>query len=62
MYGVPASPLADLAATAALRACYQGSSGVAGQLLVQPATRAARQRMRAHRRDGQPAEPFRAAS
>jgi uncharacterized protein (DUF2236 family) len=62
MYGVPASPLADLTASAALRACYQGSSGVAGQLLVQPAARAARQRMRAHRREGQQPEPFRAAS
>ena len=62
MYGVPASPLADLTATAALRACYQGSSGVAGQLLLQPAARAARQRMRTHRRDGQHAEPSRAAS
>ena len=62
MYGVPASPLADLTATAALRACYQGSSGVAGQLLLQPAARAARQRMRTHRRDGQRGEPFRAAS
>jgi uncharacterized protein (DUF2236 family) len=62
MYGVPASPLADLTATAALRACYQGSSGVAGQVLWQPAARAARQRMRTHRRDGQQPEPFRAAS
>jgi uncharacterized protein (DUF2236 family) len=41
LYGVPASPLADLAATASLRAAYAGTSGTPGQRVVLPALRAA---------------------
>jgi uncharacterized protein (DUF2236 family) len=41
LYGVPATPLADLAATAGLRALHEGTRGRPGQLLVVPAARAA---------------------
>jgi uncharacterized protein (DUF2236 family) len=47
LYGLPATPVADLAATAALEALRRGTSGVPGRLLSLPATRAARARARA---------------
>ena len=50
LYGVPASPLADLATTATLRALYQGTSHIPGDPLIMPATRAARDRARAFQR------------
>ena len=50
LYGVPASPLGDLAATAALRALYQGTSFGPSDRLILPATRAARDQARAFRR------------
>jgi uncharacterized protein (DUF2236 family) len=46
LYGVPATPAADLAATAALRALRRGTSGVPGRVLVLPVARAARARAR----------------
>jgi uncharacterized protein (DUF2236 family) len=46
LYGVPATPAADLAATAALHALRQGTSGVPGRVLLLPAARAARARQR----------------
>jgi uncharacterized protein (DUF2236 family) len=49
LYGVPATPAADIAATAALRALRQGTAGVTGRILVLPAAKAARQRARARR-------------
>jgi uncharacterized protein (DUF2236 family) len=50
LYGLPATPVADLAATAALQALRRGTSGVPGRLLSLPAARAARARAvgRAH--------------
>jgi uncharacterized protein (DUF2236 family) len=50
LYGVPASPLGDLAATAALRALYQGTSNGPSDRLILPATRAARDQARAFQR------------
>ena len=50
LYGVPASPLAGLAATATLRALYAGTSHVPGDRLILPATRAARDEARAFHR------------
>jgi uncharacterized protein (DUF2236 family) len=50
LYGVPASPVADLAATLTLRALYQGTSHGAGDRLLMPATRAARDLARAYQR------------
>jgi uncharacterized protein (DUF2236 family) len=47
LYGIPASPLTDLAATAGLRALREGTRGVPGKLLVLPAARAASARVRA---------------
>jgi uncharacterized protein (DUF2236 family) len=55
LYGIPASPVADLAATLTLRALYQGTSHVPGGLLILPATRAARDLARAHQRTHAPA-------
>lgn len=46
MYGLPATPLTDAAATAGLHAFQQGASRIPGQLLL-PAARAARRRMQA---------------
>ncbi len=46
LYGVPATPAADLAATAALHALRHGTSGVPGRVLLLPAARAARARQR----------------
>jgi uncharacterized protein (DUF2236 family) len=46
MYGVPDTPLTDLAATAGLRAFQEGASRIPGQLLL-PAARAASRRLRA---------------
>jgi uncharacterized protein (DUF2236 family) len=53
LYGIPATPVADVAATAALHALRQGTSGVPGRLLLHPAARAAsaaraRRRQAAH--------------
>ena len=53
MYGVPSTPLTDLAATAGLRAFQEGATRIPGQLLL-PVVR----RMQAAR----PAVPFHAAS
>ena len=39
MYGMPGSPLTDVAATAALRAARRGTTGLPGRLLYQPAAR-----------------------
>jgi uncharacterized protein (DUF2236 family) len=50
LYGVPASPVADLAATVTLRALYQGTSHGPGDRLLMPATRAARDLARAYQR------------
>ncbi len=47
LYGIPASPLTDLAATASLRALHEGTRGVPGRLVVLPAARAASTRIRA---------------
>jgi uncharacterized protein (DUF2236 family) len=46
LYGIPASPLTDLAATASLRALHEGTRGAPGRLLVLPAARAASARVR----------------
>lgn len=50
MYGIPASPLTDLAATASLRALHEGTRGTPGKLLVLPAARAASARVQAVQR------------
>jgi uncharacterized protein (DUF2236 family) len=50
LYGVPASPLADLATTATLRALYAGTGHGPGDRLILPATRAARDQARAFQR------------
>jgi uncharacterized protein (DUF2236 family) len=50
LYGVPASPLADLATTATLRALHAGTSHGPGDRLILPATRAARDQARAFQR------------
>jgi len=50
LYGVPASPLADLATTATLRALHAGTSHGPGDRLILPATRAARDQARAVQR------------
>jgi uncharacterized protein (DUF2236 family) len=47
LYGIPASPLADLAATASLRALHEAVARGPGDRLVLPSTRAARDRARA---------------
>jgi uncharacterized protein (DUF2236 family) len=47
LYGIPASPLTDLAVTASLRALHEAVSRGAGDRLVLPSTRAARDRARA---------------
>src|SRR5579875_1550467 len=39
MYGLPGSPLTDMAATAALRAARRATTGVPGRLLYEPAAR-----------------------
>jgi uncharacterized protein (DUF2236 family) len=46
LYGVPASPLADLATTATLRALQAGTTHGRGDRLILPATRAARDQAR----------------
>ncbi len=61
LYGIPASPLADLAATASLRALHEGTSRGPGNLLLLPGTKAARDRARAFQR-GQSAARLPAAS
>jgi uncharacterized protein (DUF2236 family) len=48
LYGLPAAPLTDLAATAALQALRRATTGVPGRILSLPAARAARARARAH--------------
>jgi uncharacterized protein (DUF2236 family) len=53
LYGLPATPVADLAATAALQALRRGTTGVPGRILSLPAARAARARAREYRRSGQ---------
>jgi uncharacterized protein (DUF2236 family) len=50
LYGAPASPLADLATTATLRALHAGTSHGPGDRLILPATRAARDQARAFQR------------
>jgi uncharacterized protein (DUF2236 family) len=60
MYGTPGSPLTDVAATAALRACYQSTTHVPRQVLYFPAIAAARLRARGRGRSG-PAAPASAA-
>jgi uncharacterized protein (DUF2236 family) len=40
LYGFPGSPLTDVAATAALHAVREGTSGMPGQLLIRPVARA----------------------
>ena len=47
LYGIPASPLTDLAVTASLRALHEAVSRGPGDRLVLPSTRAARDRARA---------------
>jgi uncharacterized protein (DUF2236 family) len=47
LYGIPVSPLADLAATASLRALHEAVAHGPGDRLVLPSTRAARDRARA---------------
>jgi uncharacterized protein (DUF2236 family) len=53
LYGVPASPLADLATTATLRALHASTSGAPRRIVLRPAVRAAlalaQQRARAQR-------------
>jgi uncharacterized protein (DUF2236 family) len=49
LYGVPASPLADLATTTALRALHAGTSSGPADRLILPAARAARDQARALR-------------
>ncbi len=62
MYGVPATPVADAAATAALHALRQGTSGVPGRVLLRPAVMTARACARARARWQAPAAslPWRA--
>ena len=50
LYGVPASPLGDLATTAALRTLHASTSNGPGDRLILPATRAARNQARAFQR------------
>jgi uncharacterized protein (DUF2236 family) len=50
LYGVPASPLGDVATTAALRALHAGTSNGPGDRLILPAARAARDQARAVQR------------
>ena len=50
LYGVPASPLADLATTATLRALQASTGHGRGDWLILPATRAARDQARAVQR------------
>ena len=50
LYGVPASPLGDLATTAALRTLHASTSNGPGDRLILPATRAARDEARAFHR------------
>jgi uncharacterized protein (DUF2236 family) len=52
MYGIPASPLTDLAVSASLRALREGTSRGPGDRLVLAATRTARDRARAVQRAG----------
>jgi uncharacterized protein (DUF2236 family) len=52
LYGLPATPVGDLAATAALQALRRGTTGVPGRVLSLPAARAARARAREFRRSG----------
>jgi uncharacterized protein (DUF2236 family) len=54
LYGFPASPVTDLAATVSLRALREGTSGVPGRVLSLPAARAARDRARAFQRAQSP--------
>jgi uncharacterized protein (DUF2236 family) len=50
LYGAPATPLADLAATAALITAYQSTTRIPRQLLYMPAAVAARRRTREYER------------
>jgi uncharacterized protein (DUF2236 family) len=52
MYGIPASPLADLAVSASLRALREGTSRGPGDRLVLASTRAARDRARQYTQAG----------
>jgi uncharacterized protein (DUF2236 family) len=61
MYGLPASPLADLAATAGLRALREGTGHGLADVLIPPAARVARRRAGAFRH-AQPATQMPAAS
>jgi uncharacterized protein (DUF2236 family) len=61
LYGIPASPLTDLAVTASLRALHEAVARGPGDRLVLPSTRAARDRARAVQL-GRPATGLRAAS
>jgi hypothetical protein len=56
MYGMPASPLTDVAATASLRALHQSTTHVPRQLLFWPAMAAMRLRARG-RSQAVPAAP-----
>lgn len=62
MYGMPGSPVTDLAATIALRTCYEGSARFPRQLQPMPAVRVARQRVRRLRRAAGPDGAVPAAS
>jgi uncharacterized protein (DUF2236 family) len=50
LYGLPATPVTDVAATAALQALRRATTGVPGRILSLPAARAARARARAFQR------------
>jgi len=47
LYGIPASPLTDVAVTASLRALHEAIARGPGDRLILPSTRAARDRARA---------------
>ena len=61
LFGIPASPLTDLAVTASLRALHEAIARGPGDRLVLPSTRAARDRAHALQR-GQPLRRVQAAS
>jgi uncharacterized protein (DUF2236 family) len=51
LYGTPATPLTDIAATAALITAHQSTTRIPRQLLYMPAAIAARRRTREHQRE-----------
>jgi len=55
MYGLPGSPLTDLAATAALHMAHQSTTHIPREILYLPAARAAHRRERARNREQQAA-------